>query len=91
MDFIEGLPKSFGKDTVLVIIDKLTKYCHLVSLSHPYTAQTVAQVMLDNVVKLHGVPNAIISDRDTIFVSVFWRELFKTMGTQLKLSATYHP
>lgn len=91
MDFIEGLPKSFGKDTILVVVDKLTKYCHLVALSHPYTAPTVAQSVLDNVVKLHGVPNAIIFDRDPVFVSKCWGELFQAMGTKIKLSTAYHP
>ncbi|KAL8102890.1 hypothetical protein AgCh_027424 [Apium graveolens] len=91
MDFVEGLPKSYGKDTILVIVDKLTKYCHLIALTHPYTATTVAHCVLDNVVKLHGVPNAIISDRDPVFVSKFWGELFQAMGTKIKLSTSYHP
>lgn len=91
MDFIEGLPRSSGKEVILVVVDKLTKYGHFISLIHPYTATTIAQLVLDNVVRLHGPPKAIISDRDTIFVSSFWRELFKSMGTQVKLSTAYHP
>lgn len=91
MDFVEGLPKSNGKDSILVIVDKFTKYCHLIPLSHPYSAATVAQCVLDSVVKLHGVPTAIISDRDPVFVSKFWGELFNAMGTKIKLSTAYHP
>lgn len=91
MDFVEGLPKSHGKSTILVVVDKFTKYCHLIPLNHPYSAASIAQSLLDNVVKLHGVPSAIISDRDPIFVSRFWQELFKALGTKIKLSTAYHP
>lgn len=91
MDFIEGLPTSKGRNVILVIVDKLTKYCHLIALSHPYTAQMVAQEVLNSVVKLHGVPKAIISDKDPIFVSSLWKELFSALGTKLKLSSAYHP
>lgn len=92
MDFVEGLPKSNGKDTILVVVDNLTKYCHLLALSHPYSASSVEQNILDHVVKLHGAPSAIISDRNPIFFfSQFLKELFKTMGTQVKLSTAYHP
>lgn len=79
LDFIEGLPKSKGKDVIQVVVDKLTKYCHLIPLSHPYTTSKVAQEMVDNVIKLHGVPSVIISDKDTIFLSAFWKELFQAM------------
>lgn len=91
MDFIEGLPKSNGKDIILVVIDKLTKYAHFIALSHPYSALTVAQKFLDFVVKLHGPSTAIILDRDAIFMSQFWKELHKVMGTTIKLSSAYHP
>lgn len=89
--FVEGLPRSNRKDTILVAVDKLTKYCHLIALKHPYSTNTVAQVVLDQVIKLHGAPVAIIFDRDPIFISQFWKELFKAMGTQIKLSTAYHP
>ncbi|XP_074346537.1 uncharacterized protein LOC141685327 [Apium graveolens] len=91
MDCIEGLPKSKGKSVILVVIDKLTKYCHLMALSHPYTAQSVAEELLNSVVKLHGTLLAIISDRDPVFVSSFRRELFKALETKIKLSTAYHP
>jgi Integrase core domain len=86
MDFISGLPKSKGKDVLMVIIDKLTKYCHLVALSHPFKASDIAQVFLDNIYKLHGLPAKIITDRDPVFTSVFWKEIMNKLGvTILKL------
>ncbi|WOH00637.1 hypothetical protein DCAR_0520008 [Daucus carota subsp. sativus] len=91
LDFIEGLPKSAGKEVILIMVDKLTKYGHFIALNHPYTATVVAQKVLDTVVKLHGPPKVIISDRGPVFVSSFWRELFKAMGTQVSLSTAYHP
>jgi len=91
MDFIEGLPSSQGKTTILVVVDRLTKYAHFCPVAHPYTASTIAQLFVDNIVKLHGVPQSIVSDRDKIFTSHFWKELFRLQGTQLKMSTSYHP
>jgi hypothetical protein len=64
--FVEGLPKSDGVDIILVVIDKLTKYGHFLPLSHPYTAQQVAKLYFNNVYRLHGLHQAIISYRDKI-------------------------
>jgi hypothetical protein len=91
MDFIEGLPKSKTYNTILVVIDKLTKYGHFIPMSHPYTALTVAQIYLDNVYKLHGMPMKIISDRDRVFTSALWKELHKLSDTVLNMSSAYHP
>jgi len=91
LDFIEGLPKSKTFDTILVVIDKLTKYAHFICLAHPYTAITVAQAFLANIYKLHGMPSVIISDRDRVFTSAFWQELFKLTETTLNMSSSYHP
>jgi len=91
MDFIEGLPKSKGYSVILVVVDRLTKYAHFMAIIHPYTVATVAQTFLDNVVKHHGFPTSIVSDRDTIFVSNFWKQLFTLYKVELKLSTSYHP
>lgn len=91
MDFIEGLPLSHGKDVIMVVVDRLSKYAHFMALSHPYTAPSVAQVFLDNIYKLHGLPKSIISDRDAIFVSHFWQGLFKGLHVKINLSTAYHP
>lgn len=63
MDFIEELPKSKGKYVIMVVVDRPTKYAHFISLAHPYTTLTVAQLYLENVYKLHGFPSTIVSDR----------------------------
>ena len=91
MDFIDKLPKFTGKDTIMVVIDRLSKYAHFITLSHPYSAVTVAQAFMDNIYKLHGVPQTIVSDRDRVFLSNFWKELFKCLGTRLNMSTSYHP
>lgn len=91
MDFVDGLPPSNGKNTIMVVVDRLSKSAHFLALSHPYTAKMVAEKFIDGVVKLHGMPHTIIRDRDPIFISNFWCEFFKLSGTQLKMSLAYHP
>jgi hypothetical protein len=71
MDFVSGLPKSEGKDVIMVVIDKLTKYSHLVALTHPFSVAVVADKFLETFHKLHGLPLKIITDRDSIFTSNF--------------------
>jgi hypothetical protein len=91
MDFVEGLPKSDVYTMILVVVDRLTKFAHFLPLKHPYTAIMVAQLVLDNVVKLHGLPSTIVTDWDSIFVSSFWKQLFKLYRVNLTLSTAYHP
>lgn len=91
MDFIEGLPKSGRYDCILVVVDKFSRYSHFIPLAHPFSAAQVAVAFVDQVYRLHGLPMSIISDRDRIFTSKFWQELFKLIGTELRMSTTYHP
>ncbi|KAL0408312.1 UNVERIFIED_CONTAM: hypothetical protein Sradi_1765600 [Sesamum radiatum] len=91
MDFVEGLPPSEGKDSVLVIVDRLTKYSHFIPLKHPYTSTTIAKIFFHNIYKLHGLPVSIVTDRDRVFTSRFWRELFTLAEVSLDMSSAYHP
>lgn len=91
LDFIEGLPKVEGYSVILVVVDRFTKYAHFMPLKHPYTALSVAKVLYDNVFKLHGLPQSMVSDRDKVFTSSLWRELFKVEGVSLLCSTAYHP
>ena len=91
MDFIEDLPISGTQSCILVVVDTFSKYAHFIPLSHPFTALTVATAFMNNVYKLHGLPQAIVSDRDRVFTSHFWQELFKLTNTQLRMTSAYHP
>lgn len=91
MDFIERLPSSKGKDTILVVVDRLTKSAHFIALSHPFTAVQVAEKFWKRVHTLHGTPETVVTDRDKIFLSNFRQALFKLKGTKLLYSSAYHP
>ena len=88
---MEGLPKSMGFEVILVVVDRLTKYVHFVSVSHPYSAAKIASLYMQHIFKLHGMPSSIVSDRDATFTSLFWSKLFRLQGTILAMSTTYHP
>lgn len=91
MDFITGLPPSRGFIVVLMVVDRLTNSAHFGPLSSQFTALKTTDLFADMVVKLHGFPSFIISDRDPIFISQFWQKLFKLGGTSLRHSTAYHP
>lgn len=91
LDFIEGLPKSGSSNCILVVVDKFSKYAHFLQLAHPFTALQVATAYMNNIFKLHGFPEALISDRDRVFTSNAWQELFRLVGTDLRISTAYHP
>lgn len=91
LDFIEGLPRSGHYNCILVVVDKFSKYSHFIPLTHPFTANGVAAEFMKHIYKLHGLPKVIISDRDKIFTSQFWDQLFSRSGTKLHMSSAYHP
>ena len=90
MDFLGPLPKSNNFNYLLVIIDQLTSQVHLVPTTTTVTAKGVVWIVLKEVVRLHGIPESIMSDRDARFTSIFWRELQKLMGTKLLMSTAFH-
>lgn len=91
MDFVEGLPRSGRYNCILVVVDKFSRYAHFIPLAHPFSASDVAMAFMDNVFKLHSLPEKIVSDRDRVFNSLFWRQLFHLTGTSLNMSSSYHP
>jgi hypothetical protein len=92
MDFVARLPlTSHRHNSILVIVDKLTKSAHFISARDTYDVIDVAHVFVSEVIHLHEIPKKIISDRDFRFTSRFWTSLQSTLGTQLNLSTTYHP
>ncbi|KAK9058307.1 hypothetical protein SSX86_023148 [Deinandra increscens subsp. villosa] len=91
MDFITHLPCSRGKTAIWVIVDRFSKFAHFIALPKTYTAVSLASTFLREIYRLHGLPNSILSDRDPLFLSRFWKELFKQLGTKLLHSSAYHP
>lgn len=92
MDFVTGLPKvSGGFDSIFVVVDKLTRVAHLIPIRTTATAADIAQIFIKEIVRLHGIPARIISDRDAKFTSKFWVAMFQSLGTLLNLSSAYHP
>jgi len=92
MDFVSGLPKTVkGSDSIWVIVDRLTKTAHFLATKKTQSLQRLAELYIREIVRLHGVPVSIVSDRDPRFVSRFWKGLQQAMGTELSLSTAYHP
>jgi hypothetical protein len=91
LDFVEGLPMSSSFNCILVVVNSFTKYGHFIPLCHPFTASVVAKVFLNQIYRLHGMPLSIISDRDRIFTSALWKELFLLAEVKLQMSSSYHP
>ncbi|GJR26592.1 putative reverse transcriptase domain-containing protein [Tanacetum coccineum] len=92
MDFVLGLPRTpSGYDSIWVIVDRLTKSAHFLPMKKTDSIEKLAQLYLKEIVCKHVIPTSIISDRDSLFTSRFWKSLQKAMGTQLDMSTAYHP
>ncbi|GJV77292.1 putative reverse transcriptase domain-containing protein [Tanacetum coccineum] len=92
MDFVSGLLRTpSGYDSIWVIVDRLTKSAYFLSMKKTDSIEKLAHLYLKEIVCKHGVPTSIISDRDNLFTSRFWKSLQEAMGTQLDMSTAYHP
>ena len=92
MDFVTGLPRARnGHDAIWVIVDRLTKSAHFIAIKQTDKLDKLAELYEKEIVRLHGVPISIISDRDPRFTSTFWKSLHKVLGTRLHFSSAYHP
>ena len=91
MDFITELPQSNSFDCIFVVMNRLTKMAHFVPYKKTSSSEDTAKLFLDNVYRYHSVPDDIVSDRDTQFVSKFWRSLFEILKVDTKLSSALHP
>ncbi|KAL4313586.1 hypothetical protein GQ457_01G039130 [Hibiscus cannabinus] len=92
MDFVSGLPLTPSKkNSIWVIVDRLTKSAHFIPVRANYSLGQLARLYIAEIVRLHGVPVSIISDRDPKFTSNFWGSLHTALGTQLDFSTAYHP
>lgn len=91
LDFVTGLPLSNGFNAILVVIDRLTKRGHFIPTVKAIDAAGTAQLYMKEIVRLHGVPQSIVSDRDIRFVNTFWEKLHELMGSRLLFSTANHP
>lgn len=89
MDFIFELPSYHGNRIILVVVNRFSKGIHLGMLPFAHTAHTVASLFMEIMVKIHGILRSLISDRDPLFVSRFWQELFRLSGTRLRMNSAY--
>ena len=92
MDFVFSLPRTReGHDGIWVIVDRLTKSAHFLPVGKKYSLDKLAELYVNEIVRLHGVPESIVSDRDPRFASKFWRALQAALGTRLHFSTAFHP
>ena len=86
-----GLPRSEeGYDGILIVVDRATKMVHLIAANQTIIAVETAHVYWNSAGKLHGIPRSIVSDKDPRFVSKFWQEMWRLLGTKLRMSSAHH-
>jgi len=91
MDFIVGLPESKSYNAILVIVDRFSKMAHFIPTTNEVNASETADLFLNNIYRLHGLPSDIVSDCGTIFTSNFWTSLMKSLNVTINLSSSFHP
>ena len=92
MDFVSGLPLSASKkDAIWVVVDRLTKSAHFIPVRTDFSLDKLAELYVSQIVRLHGVPISIVSDRVPRFTSRFWKKLQEALGTKLHFSTAFHP
>ena len=90
MDFVSGLPLSTSKkDAIWVVVDRLTKSAHFIPVRTDFSLDKLAELYVSQIVRLHGVPISIVSDRDPRFTSQFWKKLQEALGTKLHFSTAF--
>jgi hypothetical protein len=93
IDFITGIPTTanYEYDMIMVVVDRLSKYSHFIPCYTTNSAKDIAWYFYHNIIRLHGVPESIISDRDVRFNSDFWKSLCQQLGTQVRMTTAFHP
>lgn len=91
MDYIIGLPKVEDFGTIIVVVDRLSKYATFIAAPKYVSVEETAQLFFKHIVKYWGLPKDIVSDQDPRFTDIFWTELFKLLGSTLSMSSSFHP
>jgi transposase InsO family protein len=90
MNFVTNLLLANGKHSIFVVVDRLSKMAHFIPCTKTITREETSKLFLDNIYRIHGLPNDIVSDRGTQFTFNLWRGFFQLLGVKINLSTAYH-